>query len=162
MPRHELLILQMNYDILNCLHQNDYYLQVGKSRQQKDTIVLSAHPTVALTISTVYQVYNGQQDLSFDQKMMMMMITMAIILFVVVGSPSVVNIGTFLCGWTDSAKTWWVGTLTKTGRTYFSSCMSLSHGPLFCPSSVVVRPSLTLTCFLVAGPIQLKLGGWVP
>ena len=34
---------------------------------------------------------------------------------------SVVIIGTFLNGWTDSLETWWVGTLTKTGRTLFSA-----------------------------------------
>ena len=34
--------------------------------------------------------------------------------------PSGVIIGTFLNGWTDLIETWWVGTLAKTGRTFFS------------------------------------------
>ena len=32
----------------------------------------------------------------------------------------VLNSGTFLTGWTDWLETWWVGTLAKTGRTFFS------------------------------------------
>lgn len=35
-------------------------------------------------------------------------------------SSSVVNIGTFLNGWTDLTETWWMGTLAKTGQTFFS------------------------------------------
>ena len=45
---------------------------------------------------------------------------------VVVVRPSVVIIGTKLYGWTDSLETWWVGTLTKTGRTCLSFFNSMS------------------------------------